>query len=160
MPSLSRSIRNCRDFTITQDRQWRHPQLRTKVVHHLTKKWAFALRARPVLDSAAELAVRVLWDEFVVSVSKTRTSSSSETTNDATINWFAVQILDTVSSCDQTVTLNNTYWTSPISPVSATDSTCGLTVKLDARIAEQRRTICQVRSVFTTCLSFGVGAIK
>ena len=54
---------------------------------------------------------------------------------------------DTVTRCGATVTLNNTYWTSPTT-LSA-ESTCSLAVKMDSTLPEQKRNpICQVRWVY------------
>ncbi len=51
---------------------------------------------------------------------------------------------DVVNSCGGTVTLNNTYWQSPSTPVNA-PSTCVMTVRLDNKLVEQSSPICQIR---------------
>lgn len=51
---------------------------------------------------------------------------------------------DAITTCGGTITLNNTYWQSPSTAVS-TSSTCALTVKLDTKLVEQKRAVCQVR---------------
>lgn len=54
---------------------------------------------------------------------------------------------DVITTCGGTVTLNNTYWQSPTTGVSA-PSTCALTVRMDTKFVEQSiRPICQVRYV-------------
>nr|CAH0107322.1 unnamed protein product [Daphnia galeata] len=58
--------------------------------------------------------------------------------------------INTVATCGGTVTLNNTYWQSPSTGVSAS-STCALKIHTDATIAEQsRKPICQIRLDFIT----------
>ncbi len=52
---------------------------------------------------------------------------------------------DVVTTCGGTVTLNNTYWQSPSTGVSAS-STCALKIRTDSTIAEQsKKPICQIR---------------
>ena len=54
-------------------------------------------------------------------------------------------LIDVLTKCGSTVTLNNTYWQSPMTPV-AVPSTCALTVKLDSKLVEQAANpICQIR---------------
>jgi hypothetical protein len=55
-----------------------------------------------------------------------------------------VFLSDVVNSCGGTVTLNNTYWQSPSTPVNA-PSTCVMTVRLDNKLVEQAAPICQIR---------------
>ena len=43
---------------------------------------------------------------------------------------------DVITTCGGTVTLNNTYWQSPTTAVSA-PSTCALTVRMDTKLVEQ-----------------------
>lgn len=50
---------------------------------------------------------------------------------------------DEVTKCGALVTLNNTYWQAPAAVSS--ESTCGLTVKMDRTLIEQRATTCQLR---------------
>lgn len=50
---------------------------------------------------------------------------------------------DEVEKCGALVTLNNTYWQAPAAVSSG--SSCGLTVKLDENLVEQKKTICQIR---------------
>ncbi|KAI9559207.1 hypothetical protein GHT06_015996 [Daphnia sinensis] len=58
--------------------------------------------------------------------------------------------VNTVTACGGTVTLNNTYWQSPTTPVSAS-STCALTIKLDTKYVEQlKKPICQIRLDFVS----------
>ncbi|KAK4010451.1 hypothetical protein OUZ56_019594 [Daphnia magna] len=56
------------------------------------------------------------------------------------------------NTCDDedrnVVTLDNTYWLSPTTGLSSTTSSCGLTVKLDAKLPEQGKAVCQVRLNF------------
>lgn len=60
---------------------------------------------------------------------------------------FTFLILDAITTCGGTVTLNNTYWQSPSTPVSA-PSTCALTVRMDTKLVEQlAKPICQIRLV-------------
>ncbi|KZS17498.1 uncharacterized protein LOC116921571 [Daphnia magna] len=56
-----------------------------------------------------------------------------------------------VSKCGALVTLNNTYWQAPAAVSS--ESTCGLTVKMDRTLIEQRVTTCQLRLDF---ISFSI----
>ena len=51
---------------------------------------------------------------------------------------------DVITACGGAVTLNNTYWQSPATAVTA-PSTCALTVKLNSQFIEQKKPICQVR---------------
>ena len=53
---------------------------------------------------------------------------------------------DAITRCSATVSLNNTYWQSPTTTVSA-PSTCTLAIKLDQKFLEQKLPICQVRYV-------------
>ncbi|XP_057368742.1 uncharacterized protein LOC130689822 [Daphnia carinata] len=58
--------------------------------------------------------------------------------------------VNAVTACGGTVTLNNTYWQSPTTPVSAS-STCALTIKLDTKFVEQlKKPICQIRLDFVS----------
>ncbi|XP_046458972.1 uncharacterized protein LOC124205571 [Daphnia pulex] len=56
-----------------------------------------------------------------------------------------------VTKCGALVTLNNTYWQAPAAVSS--ESTCGLTVKMDRTLIEQRATTCQLRLDF---ISFSI----
>ncbi|EFX82909.1 hypothetical protein DAPPUDRAFT_240674 [Daphnia pulex] len=58
---------------------------------------------------------------------------------------------DEVTKCGALVTLNNTYWQAPAAVSS--ESTCGLTVKMDRTLIEQRATTCQLRLDF---ISFSI----
>lgn len=51
--------------------------------------------------------------------------------------------IDEVEKCGALVTLNNTYWQAPAAVSSG--SSCGLTVKLDENLVEQKKAICQIR---------------
>ncbi|KAI9559209.1 hypothetical protein GHT06_015998 [Daphnia sinensis] len=52
--------------------------------------------------------------------------------------------VNVVNGCGKTVTLNNTYWQSPAT--ASSPSNCALTIKLDAKLAEQSsKPICQIR---------------
>ncbi|XP_046458998.1 mucin-5AC-like isoform X2 [Daphnia pulex] len=64
-------------------------------------------------------------------------------------NLGRVCCVDVLATCGGTVTLNNTYWQSPSTPVSA-PSTCALTVRLDSTLAEQALPICQIRLDFVS----------
>lgn len=56
---------------------------------------------------------------------------------------------DVVSTCSSQITLNNTYWETPSTSLTRPTS-CSLTVKLDQRLLEQRKSaICQVRYLKT-----------
>ncbi|EFX72897.1 hypothetical protein DAPPUDRAFT_325653 [Daphnia pulex] len=56
--------------------------------------------------------------------------------------------INAITTCGGTVTLNNTYWQSPSTAVSA-PSTCALTVRMDTKLVEQlARPICQIRLDF------------
>ncbi|XP_046459011.1 uncharacterized protein LOC124205602 [Daphnia pulex] len=58
--------------------------------------------------------------------------------------------INAITTCGGTVTLNNTYWQSPSTAVSA-PSTCALTVRMDTKLVEQlARPICQIRLDFVT----------
>ncbi|EFX72901.1 hypothetical protein DAPPUDRAFT_110156 [Daphnia pulex] len=57
--------------------------------------------------------------------------------------------VNVVNSCGGTVTLNNTYWQSPSTPVNA-PSTCVMTVRLDNKLVEQAAPICQIRLDFVS----------
>ncbi|XP_057368595.2 uncharacterized protein LOC130689675 [Daphnia carinata] len=56
------------------------------------------------------------------------------------------------NTCDdadrKVVTLDNTYWLSPTMGISSSTTGCALTVKLDAKLSEQRKAVCQVRLNF------------
>jgi hypothetical protein len=52
--------------------------------------------------------------------------------------------LDVITSCERTVTLNNTYWHSPSTGVESC-STCALTIVLDSKFKAQKDPICQIR---------------
>ncbi|EFX72899.1 hypothetical protein DAPPUDRAFT_110154 [Daphnia pulex] len=68
-------------------------------------------------------------------------------------NLGRVCCVEIVSSCGSTVTLNNTYWQSPSTPVSA-PSTCALTVRLDTKLVEQlAKPICQIRLDFVSFMT-------
>lgn len=52
---------------------------------------------------------------------------------------------DTINKCGGVVTLNNTYWQNPSTPIDA-PSSCSLTVRTDTKLAEQsKKPICQIR---------------
>ncbi|XP_046638055.1 uncharacterized protein LOC124316262 isoform X3 [Daphnia pulicaria] len=51
-----------------------------------------------------------------------------------------------ITSCGPLITFNNTYWQSPA--VISSESSCGLTVKLDQYLMEQRKPVCQIRLDF------------
>ncbi len=61
---------------------------------------------------------------------------------------------EVINSCDDgfgrqinTVTLNNTYWQSPVRTI-ASSSSCSMTVQLDSTLPEQaKQQICQIRLV-------------
>ncbi|KAI9559205.1 hypothetical protein GHT06_015994 [Daphnia sinensis] len=58
--------------------------------------------------------------------------------------------INAITSCGGTVTLNNTYWQSPTTAVTA-PSTCALTVRMNSNLAEQlKKPICQVRLDFVS----------
>ncbi|XP_045027805.1 uncharacterized protein LOC116920532 isoform X3 [Daphnia magna] len=58
--------------------------------------------------------------------------------------------INAITTCGGTVTLNNTYWQSSSTPVSA-PSTCALTVRLDTKLVEQlAKPICQIRLDFVS----------
>lgn len=58
--------------------------------------------------------------------------------------------INAITTCGGTVTLNNTYWQSPSTAVSA-PSTCALTVRMDTKLVEQlARPICQIRLDFVS----------
>ncbi|XP_046457168.1 uncharacterized protein LOC124204172 isoform X4 [Daphnia pulex] len=58
--------------------------------------------------------------------------------------------INTVNKCGGAVTLNNTYWHSPTTPISDY-STCALTVRTDYKLAEQmKKPICQIRLDFVS----------
>ncbi|EFX72898.1 hypothetical protein DAPPUDRAFT_325654 [Daphnia pulex] len=58
--------------------------------------------------------------------------------------------INSISTCGGTVTLNNTYWQSPSTPVSV-PSTCALTVRMDTKLVEQlAKPICQIRLDFVS----------
>ncbi|EFX72896.1 hypothetical protein DAPPUDRAFT_325652 [Daphnia pulex] len=58
--------------------------------------------------------------------------------------------VNTISTCGGTVTLNNTYWQSPTTAVSAS-STCAITLRLDTKYVEQlKKPICQIRLDFVS----------
>ncbi|XP_057368577.2 uncharacterized protein LOC130689657 [Daphnia carinata] len=58
--------------------------------------------------------------------------------------------VNAVASCGRTITLNNTYWQSPMT----LPSSCSLTIKLDPTLLEQGQEIVQVRLDF---MSFSIG---
>lgn len=71
------------------------------------------------------------WIKIMFMVSLLKTSSS-----------------DTVSTCvGGTVTLNNTFWQSPTDRPVDSSSSCILNIKIDNRLVEQKKPICQVRYV-------------
>ncbi|XP_045028476.1 uncharacterized protein LOC116921548 isoform X1 [Daphnia magna] len=51
-----------------------------------------------------------------------------------------------VTSCGPLITFNNTYWQSP--SVISSETSCGLTIKLDQYLMEQKKPICQIRLDF------------
>ncbi|XP_046638057.1 uncharacterized protein LOC124316262 isoform X4 [Daphnia pulicaria] len=53
-----------------------------------------------------------------------------------------------VNSCGPLITFNNTYWQSPA--IISSESSCGLTIKLDQHLIEQKKPICQIRLDFLT----------
>lgn len=63
-------------------------------------------------------------------------------------NFGTVCCINVVSTCSSQMTLNNTYWETPSTTISR-PSSCSLTVKLDQRLLEQKRPICQVRLDFS-----------
>ncbi|XP_046638127.1 uncharacterized protein LOC124316306 [Daphnia pulicaria] len=56
------------------------------------------------------------------------------------------------NTCDETdrkvITVDNTYWQSPTTGITSFVSSCGITVKLDAKLPEQGKAVCQVRLNF------------
>ncbi|EFX82920.1 hypothetical protein DAPPUDRAFT_316208 [Daphnia pulex] len=56
------------------------------------------------------------------------------------------------NTCDETdrkvITVDNTYWQSPTTGINSFVSSCGITVKLDAKLPEQGKAVCQVRFNF------------
>ncbi|XP_045027802.1 uncharacterized protein LOC116920531 [Daphnia magna] len=62
--------------------------------------------------------------------------------------------VNAITTCGGTVTLNNTFWQSPTTAVSA-PTTCALTVRMNSKLAEQlKKPICQIRLDF---VSFTIG---
>ncbi|KAI9559208.1 hypothetical protein GHT06_015997 [Daphnia sinensis] len=58
--------------------------------------------------------------------------------------------INAITTCGGTVTLNNTYWQSPSTPVSI-PSTCAITVRMDSKLVEQlAKPICQIRLDFVS----------
>ncbi|XP_032783152.2 uncharacterized protein LOC116921066 [Daphnia magna] len=57
--------------------------------------------------------------------------------------------VNAINTCDGAITLNNTYWQSPATPITA-PSTCSLTVTLDSKRREQIKPICQIRLDFVS----------
>ncbi|KZS14673.1 Uncharacterized protein APZ42_020024 [Daphnia magna] len=58
--------------------------------------------------------------------------------------------INAITGCGGSVTLNNTYWQSPITAVSASSS-CTLTVRLNTKYVEQlKKPICQIRLDFVS----------
>ncbi|XP_046637995.1 uncharacterized protein LOC124316225 isoform X2 [Daphnia pulicaria] len=58
--------------------------------------------------------------------------------------------INAITTCGGTVTLNNTYWQSPSTPVTA-PSSCALTVRMDTKLVEQlAKPICQIRLDFVS----------
>ncbi|KAK4010428.1 hypothetical protein OUZ56_019572 [Daphnia magna] len=56
--------------------------------------------------------------------------------------------INTINKCGGVVTLNNTYWQNPSTPIDA-PSSCSLTVRTDTKLAEQsKKPICQIRLDF------------
>ncbi len=58
---------------------------------------------------------------------------------------FNAIIIDEITSCGPLITFNNTYWQSPA--VISSESSCGLTIKLDQYLMEQRKPVCQIRYI-------------
>ncbi|EFX64296.1 hypothetical protein DAPPUDRAFT_266634 [Daphnia pulex] len=58
----------------------------------------------------------------------------------------SVCCINVATNCGGTVSLNNTYWQSPTNGISTSTTSCALTIKLDTKLTEQKRPICQVRS--------------
>nr|CAH0107939.1 unnamed protein product [Daphnia galeata] len=58
--------------------------------------------------------------------------------------------INAISKCGATVTLNNTYWQSPVTVTSPSRLTCSVTIKLDTKFTEQKTPICQVRLDYIT----------
>lgn len=59
-------------------------------------------------------------------------------------------IKDMVSNtCDESdpkiITIDNTYWLSPSMGIGSSTSSCSVTVKLNAKLPEQGKAVCQVR---------------
>ncbi len=87
------------------------------------------------------LAVPASWGKSVASVSDIYSVIYHE--ERTTLNFTSPP--DSITTCGGTVTLNNTYWQSPSTAVSA-PSTCALTVRMDTKLVEQlAKPICQIR---------------
>ncbi|KAI9559193.1 hypothetical protein GHT06_015982 [Daphnia sinensis] len=56
--------------------------------------------------------------------------------------------INIATNCGGTVSLNNTYWQSPTTGISSSTTSCALTIKLDTKLTEQPKPICQVRLNF------------
>ncbi|XP_046637998.1 uncharacterized protein LOC124316228 [Daphnia pulicaria] len=69
---------------------------------------------------------------------------------DGDCNMASSCCINEVEKCGALVTLNNTYWQAPAAVSSG--SSCGLTVKLDENLVEQKKTICQIRLDFISFL--------
>nr|CAH0104686.1 unnamed protein product [Daphnia galeata] len=56
------------------------------------------------------------------------------------------------NTCDdanqKVITIDNTYWLSPTMGTSSSTASCGVTIKLDAKLPEQGKAVCQVRLNF------------
>lgn len=53
---------------------------------------------------------------------------------------------DVINTCGASTVLNNTYWQSPVS-MADSSSSCALTIKLDKKLTERKKSICQIRQV-------------
>lgn len=60
-----------------------------------------------------------------------------------TLLIWSIQLEDTLAKCGGQMTVNNTYWQSPVALSSG--STCGVTITLDKNLLEQQKKACQVR---------------
>ena len=53
------------------------------------------------------------------------------------------------NTCDdanqKVITIDNTYWLSPTMGTSSSTASCAVTIKLDAKLPEQGKAVCQVR---------------
>lgn len=63
------------------------------------------------------------------------------------VNKWIYDEIGSISSCGGTMILNNTYWKSPRSRSLRSGTTCGLAIRLDDSLIEQRKPICQIRYI-------------